>query len=65
MPGGRDDLTFAWIVRDRWPRIEIVITSGHRRLGVTEMPARASFFPKPYAHEPIIEAVIRLKSEVD
>ncbi|MDM9627750.1 response regulator [Rhizobium sp. S152] len=62
MPGSLDGLKLAWIVRDRWPPVEIVITSGQRRVDVGEMPERAVFFPKPYAHQPLIEALTRLTS---
>ncbi|AXV17768.1 hypothetical protein CYG48_18340 (plasmid) [Neorhizobium sp. SOG26] len=47
MPGELDGLMLAWIVRDRWPPIEIIITSGHRRVNVADMPERPLFFPKP------------------
>lgn len=60
MPGELDGLKLAWIVRDRRPPIEIVITSGHRSIGMTDMPERAVFFPKPYAHQPVIETLRRL-----
>jgi DNA-binding NtrC family response regulator len=60
MPGELDGLKLAWIVRDRWPPVEIIITSGHRRIGLTDMPERAVFFPKPYAHQPVIDTLTRL-----
>lgn len=62
MPGQLDGLMLSWIVRDRWPPVKIVITSGHRSVAVTEMPQGALFFPKPYAHNAIIEALTRLTS---
>jgi len=60
MPGGLDGLKLAWIVRDRWPPIEIVITSGNRKIEVVDLPERSVFFPKPYAHQPVIDALTRL-----
>ena len=62
MPGDIDGLKLAWIVRDRWPPIEIVITSGNRNVDISEMPDGALFFPKPYAHQPIVDAMTRLTS---
>lgn len=62
MPGKLNGLMLSWIVRDRWPPVKIVITSGHRRVTETEMPQGALFFPKPYAHKPVIEALTRLTS---
>ena len=50
MPGSMDGMKLAAAVRDRWPPIEIIIVSGHRRhIDLTlEMPARCVFFSKPY-----------------
>lgn len=54
MPGSMDGLKLAAAIRDRWPPIEIVITSGHFRLDDTEIPTRTVFFPKPYDHQEVI-----------
>jgi len=54
MPGSMDGLKLAAAIRDRWPPIEIVITSGHFRLDDTEIPARTVFFPKPYDHQEVV-----------
>ncbi len=51
MPGGMDGMKLAACIRDRWPPIEIVITSGKARPSPGDMPARSVFFPKPYRHE--------------
>lgn len=48
MPGSMDGIKLAAAVRDRWPPIEIVIVSGHRRSVDIELPERAVFFSKPY-----------------
>lgn len=48
MPGSMDGMKLAAAVRDRWPPIEIIIVSGHRRPVDRDLPARATFFPKPY-----------------
>lgn len=47
MLGGMDGLKLTTAVRDRWPPIEVVIVSGHRR-SAAKLPDRAVFFPKPY-----------------
>ncbi|MGK6316987.1 response regulator [Neorhizobium sp. DT-125] len=60
--GGLDGLSLAWIVKTRWPPIGIVITSGKRRVEREQMPDRSLFFPKPYAHRAIIDALTRLIS---
>jgi CheY-like chemotaxis protein len=46
MPGSMDGLKLAACVRDRWPPIHIIITTGNSR--PLEIPANALFIPKPY-----------------
>lgn len=48
MPGSMDGLKLAAAVRDRWPPIRIVITSGLRKIDIGALPQAARFFPKPY-----------------
>ena len=48
MPGSMDGMKLAAAVRDRWPPIEIIIVSGHKRHFDVTLPARAVFYPKPY-----------------
>jgi DNA-binding response OmpR family regulator len=43
-----DGLKLAAAVRDRWPPIRIVITSGLRKIDIGALPQQAKFFPKPY-----------------
>ena len=46
MPGSMDGLSLARAVKDRWPPVKIVLTSGH----CTEQDVDKDliFFPKPY-----------------
>jgi CheY-like chemotaxis protein len=53
MPGSMDGLKLANAIRDRWPPIEIILTSGHIRLEDSGIPARTVFFPKPYDHSEV------------
>jgi CheY-like chemotaxis protein len=48
MPGTMDGLMLAALIRDRWPPIEIIITSGQARENELQLPERGVFFPKPY-----------------
>ncbi len=48
MPGEMDGIRLAAAVRDRWPPIKIVITSGHKRPLSSELPDGAQFISKPY-----------------
>lgn len=56
MPGGMDGLKLAAAVRDRWPPIAIVVTSGHRKVDMGQLPDMALFFPKPYDPSNIVSA---------
>ncbi|WP_271899317.1 response regulator [Candidatus Phyllobacterium onerii] len=57
MPGSMDGLKLAAAVRDRWPPIKIIVTSGHRYMSDDTLPVEGRFFGKPYHHKHIIEAV--------
>jgi len=48
MPGSMDGLKLAAAVRDRWPPIRIVVTSGHKLPDASVLSSGARFFPKPY-----------------
>jgi CheY-like chemotaxis protein len=48
MPRGIDGMKLAALIRDRWPPIEIILTSGHIDAPDVRMPARSRFFSKPY-----------------
>ena len=54
MPGSMDGMKLAAAVRGRWPPIEIILTSGHRSIPHSDLPARSIFIPKPYAAELIV-----------
>jgi two-component system, response regulator PdtaR len=55
MPGSMDGLKLAACVRDRWPPIHIIITTGNAR--PREIPANALFIPKPYLGQTVISAM--------
>ena len=48
MPGSMDGLKLAHAVRDRWPPIKIIVTSGREKVAERELPAGGRFFAKPY-----------------
>jgi CheY-like chemotaxis protein len=54
MPGSMDGLKLANAVRNRWPPIRIVVTSGRVRLGPDDIPTGARFLPKPYAARDVV-----------
>jgi CheY-like chemotaxis protein len=61
MPGSMDGLKLAWVVRDRWPPIHIIITSGHGLHPERDkLPDRCPYLPKPYEDVAVISAVREL-----
>jgi len=57
MPGSMDGLKLAAVVRDRWPPVKIIITSGHRAISDDTLPVVGRFFSKPYDPSRIIHAI--------
>ena len=64
MPGTMDGLKLARFVRDRWPPIKIVATSGLVRVGEDDLPAGGVFLPKPYRGEEIIGVLRGLSGRI-
>jgi len=48
MPGGMDGIVLAAYIRDRWPPLKIIVTSGFRSVSNADIPAESRFFRKPY-----------------
>ncbi len=48
MPGGMDGIVLAAYIRDRWPPLKIIVTSGFRCVSDADIPAESRFFRKPY-----------------
>jgi CheY-like chemotaxis protein len=48
MPGSMDGLRLVAIVRDRWPPIAVLVTSGQDQIGIDDLPVGGRFLPKPY-----------------
>lgn len=57
MPGSMDGLKLAVAVRDRWPPIKIIVTSGHRQMTDDALPVEGRFFAKPYDASRVISAM--------
>jgi DNA-binding NtrC family response regulator len=62
MPGSMDDMKLAACIRDRWPPVEIILTSGHFAAKDVTMPERGLFFPKPYDPHAVGQAMRRMVS---
>ena len=48
MPGSMDGLMLAHAIRDRWPPIHLIVTSGLTTPGERDLPANGRFLRKPY-----------------
>ncbi len=57
MPGSMDGLKLAAAVRDRWPPVKIIVTSGHRNMSDDTLPIVGRFFSKPYDPSRVIHAI--------
>ncbi len=57
MGGSMDGLKLAHYIRNRWPPVQLIVTSGKMALDEKRLPAGARFFPKPYHDASIIEAI--------
>ena len=58
MPGSMDGLKLMAAVRDRWPPIPIIVTSGKH--APCELPERASFVSKPYRADYVLQTIAAL-----
>jgi DNA-binding NtrC family response regulator len=57
MPGSMDGLRLSAAVRDRWPPVKVIITSGKRQPAQDAMPVGGVFLPKPYALEAVTATI--------
>jgi CheY-like chemotaxis protein len=58
MPGSMDGLALAMAIRDRWPLVAIILTSG--RVRPDRLASNISYVAKPYAPDVLTELLIRL-----
>jgi CheY-like chemotaxis protein len=57
MPGSLNGLELVEVVRETWPPIELIVTSGHVQVDPQRLPERARFFRKPYTESEVIKAL--------
>jgi CheY-like chemotaxis protein len=62
MAGSMDGLKLARFVRDRWPPIKIVATSGHVTVDEDDLPDGSVFLPKPYRGAHVVATLRELTS---
>jgi two-component system, response regulator PdtaR len=62
LPGTMDGLKLAHYIAGRWPPIKLVVASGNMIVEQSQLPVGAKFFPKPYQHGAIVQALIEMLS---
>jgi CheY-like chemotaxis protein len=62
MPGSMDGLKLAHFVKDRWPPIKIIATSGHAKISANDLPEGGRFMPKPYKATEVADVIHELIS---
>jgi DNA-binding NtrC family response regulator len=62
MPGSIDGLKLAAFVKDRWPPIKIIVTSGHWKVTEDMLPPNGLFIRKPYNSHHIVKSIRDLVS---
>jgi two-component system, response regulator PdtaR len=60
MPGPMNGLNLAASVRERWPLIKIIITTGQARPKIEEVPEGSLYLRKPYTPGSAMAAVLSL-----
>ena len=60
MPGSIDGLKLAHAVRNRWPPIKIIVTSGRDQVSESDLPEGGRFFAKPYDSTQITDTIREL-----
>jgi two-component system, response regulator PdtaR len=60
MPGSMDGLKLAAAIRDRWPPIKIIATSGRVMIDRDDLPDGGRFLPKPYSPAQILKTLREL-----
>ncbi|MCQ8783436.1 response regulator [Mangrovibrevibacter kandeliae] len=59
LPGTMDGLSLARTVQDRWPDIQVVITSGHPATRAADaLPHCVRYLPKPWTSIDVLNVVI-------
>jgi CheY-like chemotaxis protein len=60
MPGSMDGLKLARFVRNRWPPIRILATSGFVKVGPDDLPSGSVFLAKPYRGPEVVATLRKL-----
>jgi two-component system, response regulator PdtaR len=64
MPGSIDGLKLAHYVSRRWPPVKIILTSGHPKFRVADIPQQSEFIAKPYRPAQITNALTAMAAQL-
>lgn len=64
MEGTMDGLKLAHAVRERWPPVSILVTSGRRKVTKEDLPENGLFFAKPYPPDDIVKALNGIAAQI-
>ena len=64
MPGTWDGMRLARMIRDRWPPIHLIVTSGIVSPGADDLPSGGRFIRKPYDPAHVIGTLRELLSQI-
>jgi CheY-like chemotaxis protein len=60
MPGSMDGVALARAIRNRWPPVELILTSGLYKMKAGDLPDRGRYFDKPYDPVKLVQALHEL-----
>lgn len=60
MPGSMDGIRLAHCVRDRWPPMQFIGTSGLVKVREGELPPGSLFIGKPYSPDAVLKQIRQL-----
>ena len=57
-----DGIELVHYIRNRWPRVKLIVVSGRTEIAANGLPPGTKFFRKPYSEATIVEAMIGMLS---
>ncbi len=63
MPGTMDGIKLSHYIRNRWPPVKLIVTSGMAFVEESSLPTGSQYFAKPYTDTAITNAMARLLAD--
>ena len=60
MPGSMNGLRLGWVLKERWPPVALIVTSGKSDIPDADLPIGGRFLPKPYGPSDIVATLRQL-----